>query len=68
MKAWIKRMKPKLKNWRWWLLLPFVTLALVFVYLPLMALESTSRAVHDACCWVNIGKRSTPEIIKKIFD
>ena len=41
MKSWFNRMKPKFKNWRWWItLLPTLTL-LIVVGLSIYAIKGT---------------------------
>lgn len=42
MSKWLKRMIPKLKNWRWWVILPYVLFMLVFC----LALKLTSEALE----------------------
>jgi len=45
MKAWFKRMSPKLKNWRWWLLLPLILLLTVVVLLPIKLIQKIGELV-----------------------
>ena len=45
MKSWFKGMNPKLKNWRWWLLLPLILLLTVVVLLPIKSIQKLGELI-----------------------
>lgn len=55
MKSWFKRMKPKFKNWRWWVALPVILVSAVVlgvtIILPAAIFELLSNVLKDLSDW-----------------
>ena len=55
MKSWFKRMKPKFKNWRWWVALPVILISAVvlgvIITLPAAIFELLSNVFKNLSDW-----------------
>ena len=55
MENWFKRMKPKLKNWRWWVALPLILITAIFllvvVALPAFIFEMLAKMFDNLSYW-----------------
>lgn len=66
-KKWLKIMKPKFKNYRWWLLLTPV--AVVFAMgLITSVIELVLALLYDISKSCNILKMKTPSLIQAVLD
>ena len=72
-----KRINRTIKNWRWWVILPLVPIAMAIVALgwifrlPVMALAETGRGISLALRWASRGNdmranRIHPALRKRI--
>ncbi|AUR88419.1 TMhelix containing protein [Vibrio phage 1.113.A._10N.286.51.E7] len=55
MSKWFIRMKPKLKNWRWWLLLPLTIILLLLILTPIKAIQFIGESVERLGDWLYDG-------------
>lgn len=66
-KKWLKLMKPKFKNYRFWILL-VPTIVILCLYVATAAIELVFRCLHDASKMINFGRMKTPSIVKSAWD
>lgn len=66
MKKWMKNIKPLVKNYRWWIVLPIVV---VFgcVLIVMNFIELIFRFAYDLSKLINMSKKPTPEWVKSVF-
>ena len=70
MKNWLKRIKPKIKNWRWWVALPIMWLiGFPLLIAPVYIFEFIGkRLIKISDWWEDLSETKATSLLIKLID
>lgn len=70
MNSWIKRIKPKLKNWRWWVTLPLILLVgFPLLIIPVYLFEFLGeKLIKLSDWWEGLAETKAASLLTKAID
>lgn len=65
---WFVRMKPKLKNWRWWILCPLLVVYALVTVAPFVVFEFVCEKVYRFSEFINTAHNQSPKWLTKFIN